>query len=150
MVKDKTSKYRGSRTCGGGNAKKRRGGGSKGGRGNAGPFKHHFVRTILKGVRRGKYGFKRPPSVIEEKNTINVGKLDEIARNLVFRGLATEEGSFIKVDMKNLGIDKVLGSGSIRKNRKLRITSKAFSVKAVEKIEGSGGEVIFAEANMPE
>ncbi len=149
MVKDKTSKYRGSRTCGGGNAKKRRGGGSKGGRGNAGPFKHHFVRTMLIGVRRGKYGFKRPPSLIEEKNVINVGKLDEIAQNLVSMGFATEEGGFIKVDVENFGIDKVLGSGSVRKNI-LRVTSKAFSVKAVEKIGESGGEVIFAEANMPE
>jgi len=67
MPKKKVKKYRGSRTCGGGSAKKRRGAGHRGGRGNAGALKHKYLRTI-KLVKEGKYeigksGFTRPKSV---------------------------------------------------------------------------------------
>ncbi|MDD1668181.1 MAG: 50S ribosomal protein L15, partial [Methanomicrobiales archaeon] len=41
MPVNKRSKYRGSRTCGGGTHKNRRNGGSRGGRGFAGGCKHH-------------------------------------------------------------------------------------------------------------
>jgi large subunit ribosomal protein L15 len=46
-MKKNVTKFRGSRTCGGGTHKNRRGGGSRGGRGNAGGCKHHFVRNYL-------------------------------------------------------------------------------------------------------
>ncbi len=70
MPKKKVKKYRGSRTCGGGSAKKRRGAGHRGGRGNAGVLKHKYIRTI-KLVKEGKYeigksGFTRPRVVTRE------------------------------------------------------------------------------------
>lgn len=66
-MKKKVKKFRGSRTCGGGSHKKRRGRGSRGGAGNAGVTKHHYIRTI-KLVKAGlyqigKYGFTRPKVV---------------------------------------------------------------------------------------
>ena len=70
MPKKKVKKYRGSRTCGGGSHKKRRGAGHRGGRGNAGAFKHKYLRTI-KLVKAGLYqigkrGFTRPSCIVRE------------------------------------------------------------------------------------
>uniref|UniRef100_A0A7C3YP19 Large ribosomal subunit protein uL15 n=1 Tax=Geoglobus ahangari TaxID=113653 RepID=A0A7C3YP19_9EURY len=70
MPKKKVKKYRGSRTCGGGSHKKRRGAGHRGGRGNAGAFKHKYLRTI-KLVKAGLYqigkrGFTRPACIVRE------------------------------------------------------------------------------------
>ncbi|MGZ4936126.1 MAG: 50S ribosomal protein L15, partial [Halobacteriota archaeon] len=48
-TKDKTKKFRGSRTCGGGTHKNRRGAGNRGGRGHAGGCKHHFVKELKLG-----------------------------------------------------------------------------------------------------
>src|SRR5574341_458958 len=73
MSKEKTKKFRGSRTCGGGTHKNRRGGGSRGGRGNAGTCKHHFVRSMQRGITFGKHGFKRPLSAVKDKVIVNVG-----------------------------------------------------------------------------
>jgi len=79
MVRQKTKKYRGSRTFGAGTHKNRRGGGSRGGRGRAGGCKHHIVKALQEGRPFGKYGFKRPLKVISKKATINVGMLDQIS-----------------------------------------------------------------------
>ena len=46
-------KFRGSRTCGGGTHKNRRGAGNRGGRGKAGGRKHHFVRATMRGNSNG-------------------------------------------------------------------------------------------------
>src|SRR5665811_1812802 len=76
-------KFRGSRTCGGGTHKNRRGAGNRGGRGKAGGCKHHFVRAMMRGYSYGKHGFKRPASVSRDATIVNVGELDELALYLV-------------------------------------------------------------------
>ncbi len=70
MPKKRIKKIRGSKTCGGGAKKKRRGAGHRGGRGNAGVTKHKYLRTI-KLVKAGlyqigKHGFTRPKAVSNE------------------------------------------------------------------------------------
>ncbi len=70
MPKKKVKKFRGSRTCGKGRENRNRGGGTRGGRGNAGVLKHKYLRTI-KLVKEGKYeigksGFSRPSVVRRE------------------------------------------------------------------------------------
>ncbi|MET1124729.1 MAG: uL15 family ribosomal protein [Archaeoglobaceae archaeon] len=92
MPKKKVKKIRGSRTCGWGNHKNRRGAGCRGGRGNAGVHKHKYIRFIklakLGLYEFGKHGFSRPKSVTKKyRNEMNVkatlkelkkeGKLDE-------------------------------------------------------------------------
>ena len=59
MPTNKRSKYRGSRTCGGGTHKNRRGAGNRGGRGRAGINAHHFVKWYkeMGGPVFGKDGF---------------------------------------------------------------------------------------------
>ncbi len=64
MPKKKVKKFRGSRTCGKGRENRHRGGGNRGGRGNAGMLKHKYIRAV-KLVKKGLYeigksGFTRP------------------------------------------------------------------------------------------
>ncbi|MDI6888282.1 MAG: uL15m family ribosomal protein [Methanocellales archaeon] len=141
MMRQKTKKFRGSRTFGAGKHKKRRGGGSRGGRGRAGGCKHHFVRALQEGRPFGKYGFKRPLKVISKKATINVGTLDQISSDLLF-AKKTKSGA-IHIDVDKIGVDKVLGGGKVTK--KLIITASEFSESAKSKIEGAGGKCVLAK-----
>ncbi|MGB9927540.1 MAG: uL15m family ribosomal protein [Methanosarcina sp.] len=138
-----TKKFRGSRTCGGGTHKNRRGAGNRGGRGKAGAGKHHFVRAIMRGYSYGKHGFKRPVEVSKDVSKVNVGELDELAPYLVEEGLAELKDGAYHINLENLGIEKVLGSGRVTKN--LVVTSEEFSEPAREKIESAGGTCIDAE-----
>src|SRR5674536_392934 len=65
-AKNKAKKFRGSRTCGGGTHKNRRGAGNRGGRGHAGGCKHHFLKELLLGRGYGKYGFVRPQNMLSD------------------------------------------------------------------------------------
>jgi large subunit ribosomal protein L15 len=134
-----TKKFRGSRTCGGGTHKNRRGAGNRGGRGKAGGCKHHFVRAMLRGYSYGKHGFKLPAEISRDVSIVNVGELDELAPYLVEEGLAEIKDGAYHINLENIGIEKVLGSGRVTKN--LVVTSKEFSASAREKIEAAGGSV---------
>jgi large subunit ribosomal protein L15 len=122
MVRPKTKERRGHRTYHG-KHKNARGGGSRGGRGDSGKCKHHFMRSVMLGTEMGKYGFLNPNR--QEMETINVDLLE---------GMADPEG---KVD---LGRVKVLGRG--RLNRKLAVSASAFSAAARNKIEAAGGQAV--------
>ncbi len=143
MVRQKTKKFRGSRTFGAGKHKKRRGAGSRGGRGRAGGCKHHFVRALQEGRSFGKYGFKRPLKVISKKATINVGMLDQISGDLLSAKMAKGKSGTIHIDVGKIGVDKVLGGGKVTK--KLVITASEFSKSAKSKIEGAGGKCVLAK-----
>lgn len=99
MPKLKVKKFRGSRTCGGGSHKKRRGAGHRGGRGNAGVHKHKYLKFLklerLGLYESGKHGFTRPKSIIGEvsrektvKETLRIlkeqGKLDEATYKFLY------------------------------------------------------------------
>ncbi|AIY91264.1 uL15 family ribosomal protein [Geoglobus acetivorans] len=70
MAKKKVKKFRGSRTCGKGRENRNRGGGNRGGRGNAGALKHKYIRTVKLAkaglYEIGKSGFTRPKVVRRE------------------------------------------------------------------------------------
>ena len=140
MGKQRIKKFRGKRTFGGGTHKNRRGGGSRGGRGNAGTCKHHFVRSMQRGLLFGKHGFKRPPAVMEDKVIVNVGEIDEAIEQLVADGVAEKKGDAFHIDLANLGIEKVLGSGKVTKP--LFITAGEFSSVAKQKIEEFKGKAV--------
>ena len=139
MSKQKTKKFRGSRTCGGGTHKNRRGGGSRGGRGNAGTCKHHFVRSMQRGLSFGKHGFKRPLTAVKDKVIVNVGEIDEAIEQLVTEGFAQKKGDAFHIDLSSIGIEKVLGNGKVTKP--LFITAIEFSSAAKEKVEAAKGNV---------
>ena len=139
MPKKKVKKYRGSKTCGGGGKKKRRGKGSRGGVGRAGSHKHHYIREIKMGRRFGKYGFTRPPEVVREPNEINVEEIELNLSKFLEMGVAKEEGDIIVVDLTSAGYDKLLGDGKVTK--RFRVIVESASERAIEKIESAGGEV---------
>ena len=65
---------------------------------------------------------------------VNVGELDELAPYLVEEGLAEiKDNGVFHINLENLGIEKVLGSGRV--TRTLVVTSEKFSESAREKIE---------------
>lgn len=140
MAKEKTKKFRGSRTCGGGTHKNRRGGGSRGGRGNAGGCKHHFVRNYKRGITYGKHGFKRPLSITSEKVIVNVGEIDEAIEQLVADGMAEKRGEEFHINLADIGIEKVLGTGKVTKS--LFVTAGEFSAQAIQKLEDAAGNAI--------
>jgi large subunit ribosomal protein L15 len=140
MSKEKTKKFRGKRTFGGGTHKNRRGGGSRGGRGNAGTCKHHFVRSMQRGLSFGKHGFKRPLCMVKDKVIVNVGEIDEAIEQLVSEGIAEKKGDAYHVNLENIGIDKVLGSGKV--TNPLFITATEFSPSAKAKIDEAKGKTI--------
>ena len=140
MTKEKNKSFRGSRTCGGGTHKNRRGGGSRGGRGHAGACKHNAFRAMQEGWMFGKHGFKRPLVTQTEVACINVGELDELAPGLVERGFAEQKDGQVAIDLGALGVDKLLGTGRV--SGKYLITVGTASATAKAKVEEQGGQII--------
>jgi large subunit ribosomal protein L15 len=138
MPTNKRSKYRGSRTCGGGTHKNRRGAGNRGGRGRAGINAHHFVKWYkeMGGPVFGKDGFFHNPQTLV--TTIDIGIIDQIIPSLIAQGVATQEGDIVSINVADMGIEKVLGSGRVTK--KINISAEAFSETAKAKIEKMGGK----------
>ncbi len=141
MPVNKRSKFRGSRTCGGGTHKNRRGAGNRGGRGAAGWRDHNFTRWYFLGKTEGKHGFVCRTSY--SWDVMDVGEIDQLVPELIARGIATREGDVVKIDAASIGVEKVLGGGKV--THKLSITADAFSTSAVVKIEEKGGKVLPLE-----
>ena len=138
MPTNKRSKYRGSRTCGGGTHKNRRGAGNRGGRGRAGINAHHFVKWYkeMGGPVFGKNGFSNSSQTTV--TVIDVGIIDQIIPSLLAQGIAKNEGDVIVINTADMGIEKVLGSGKVTKKK--NISAQAFSESAKAKIEKMGGK----------
>jgi len=141
MPVNKRSKYRGSRTCGGGTHKNRRGAGNRGGRGRAGHRDHRFSHyLILNDVHNGKHGFvnKNPNRL----TALDIGDIDQMADDLVATGKAALEGDAIVIDAGQIGIDKILGGGQVTK--KMNISALSVTDRARQKIEENGGQILEA------
>jgi large subunit ribosomal protein L15 len=122
-MRDRTKKMRGSGTFGMGK-KGARGGGTKGGKGNAGLHKHKYIYMIKYAPDAyGRKGFKSKNRV--EKRVINVGDLNR------------REGDFM--DLREEGYDKLLGSGRVE--RAITVVVDECSASAKAKIEAAGGKV---------
>ncbi|MEM5773091.1 MAG: uL15m family ribosomal protein [Candidatus Aenigmatarchaeota archaeon] len=127
----KHRKFRGKRTYHGSH-KKARGGGNRGGRGKAGFHKHKWSYVVkYEPEHFGKTGFKPPKQ--KEIKSINLGELERIAK----------EKNLEKINVMELGYEKVLGEGKISKP--LTIEAKFFSKKAEKKIEEAGGKAVKIE-----
>jgi large subunit ribosomal protein L15 len=73
------------------------------------------------------HGFNRHPKLRNVHVTVNVSQLEAMA-----------DGND-SINLTELGIDKILGSGRI--NTALNVIVEEASAKAVEKIEAAGGSV---------
>ena len=129
----------GSRTRGRGH-KKGRGAGLRGGRGNAGCHKTKRIMYERVGRVWGAHGFKRPQTVVMANNAINLKVIEENASEWVDQGNASKKGKIVSIDLKEMGYDKLLGTGV--PSQAYKITISAASAKAVEKVEAAGGEII--------
>ncbi len=133
--KRKVRRLRGSRTHGWGQVGQHRGAGHKGGRGKAGLGKHHWTITVLLENKNVPKGFTPPNRKIVR--SINVNRLDDI-----FLKYGKEENGKKIIDLKSLGYDKLLGSGSVKGAYSIIID--AISNRAKSKVYDAGGEVILA------
>jgi large subunit ribosomal protein L15 len=133
----KMRKFRGKRSYGYGSHKKHRGGGSRGGRGNAGMHKHKWSYTVKYEPNHfGKRGFKRPIAAAKKVKAINLRHLGALAAGKK------------KIDLTKLGYNKVLGAGRIQ--TAMEVVAEAFSKKAIEKIEAAGGKAVIFEKSKKE
>lgn len=148
-VKKKISKMRGSRTCGGGCSKKRRGAGHRGGRGLAGSGKKKktkWTRTIITMPGHiGSYGFSRDSYLRKDPSFINVGTIEEKIDTLIDKKIAEKKEGKVYLDVSKIGIKKVCGKGNIK--GVYVISANEFSKKAEEKILLAGGEAVLLGDN---
>lgn len=138
----KIRKFRGSRTCGWGQIGQHRKKGSKGGRGMAGTHKHKWT-WILKYAPDyfGKHGFFRPNR--EVYRTINLNQLSELAEAIEKDENAQRIGNMLLVNLKSMGIEKVLANGKVHKP--LLVVAERWTEQASEKISNAGGKIIKPE-----
>ena len=127
----KIIKKRGSKTCGYGMKKKHRGGGSRGGRGFAGQYKHK--KLMIK---------KKFPERFEKKKfkSLTQKGFEQDIKTINLNNLVTLSEGNKQIDLATLGYHKVLGKGEI--NIPLEVKAKSFTKKAKEKIEKAGGKTI--------
>jgi large subunit ribosomal protein L15 len=128
VVRREKKRRRGERTYHGRHAKWR-GGGSRGGRGNVSLHKHK-----MKWRERDK-GFNYP--LRREKKTINLDELNELIKKMIEEGKIDKNN--LKVNLKDLGYDKLLGRGNIE--FPVFVEVEQASKKAIEKIKEKGGDV---------
>lgn len=144
--KRKTQKYRGHKTHGGGAMKKRRGAGSRGGRGKAGSGKRSdsqkpsYWKLVNGREYLGKFGFT---SLSKKDEVLNVSDLQDQMDSLVDAGVATKSKDAYSVDLKDAGIDKLLGAGKV--SIPIAVTVDSASDSAIAKIEEAGGSVSLRE-----
>ncbi|MBU5688427.1 MAG: uL15 family ribosomal protein [Candidatus Aenigmatarchaeota archaeon] len=135
----KILKKRGHRTAGYGGQKKHRGGGSRGGRGNAGLHKHKVMRMLKYDPDHfGKKGFKR--HFVRKPRSINLDELNKIIERLIEEKKLKGE---MKINLTELGYDKLLGNGNLK--YKITVEAKMFSKNALKKLEEFGCKAITVD-----
>jgi large subunit ribosomal protein L15 len=133
----KVRKMRGSRTHGWGQIGQHRKSGSRGGKGHSGMHKHgwtYIQRYEPDHFSKDKF---KPPNQ-KETNIINLKQLEEIAYKM--QKTAKSKREKVAIDLKQMGYDKLLGSGKI--SVPVSVTVSSCSEVAKSKIEESKGEVI--------
>lgn len=129
----KVRRQRGSRTHGYGQIGQHRHSGKQGGHGNAGLHKHKWSWLVINDPDHfGRDPFK-PPNRTRTLRWLNVGDLDEVAA-------ARPDGGSEALDLIAMGIDKLLGSGEVKRALQVRVAS--YTERAKAKLEKAGGRVL--------
>lgn len=139
---NRRSKKNKSGSHGHGSSKKNRGAGHRGGRGNAGRGKKaKHEKMTEEGVHQlGEHGFN---SRTPEQTGINLRDIDQQIERMVEEGLAEETDDGYRVDLEELGYEKVLAKGHLTKD--IEIHAPKFSSRAEEKIEDGEGKAVKTE-----
>lgn len=136
----KVNRYRGHSNHGGGARKKRRGAGSRGGRGMAGTGKRAGQKKAGMPPMLGKHGF-RPLRTVHPEKIISLSYFTaERVERLLSEGKAVKEGSLVSLNLGKLGYTKLLGTG--KTVQKLKIIVASCSKNAAERIKEAGGIVL--------
>lgn len=130
----KTRKYRGSRHCGWGQIGQHRASGHKGGLGQSGLHKHHFIRMLMTDPKHFGHDSTHPPHPNLVRKWTSVRDLDDI-----YAKHGKQEGGKKLIDLTELGYDKLLGGGQTENAYVVKV--EKFSASAEEKVKQSGGEV---------
>jgi large subunit ribosomal protein L15 len=127
----KSRRYRGMRTHGYGQIGQHRHSGKQGGHGNAGLHKHKWSWLIKNDPDHfGRDPFRPPRYYMKPTKVVNVGDLDSLAKGK-------------SVDLSSMGIQKLLGSGSVKGAFEVKVGSITKNAQA--KIEEAGGKVALEE-----
>ena len=141
-------KMRGVRTSGYGRTGQHRKAGQRAGKGKTTQWKKSKRSFYLKQKELGfpdpdwiigKKGFKRPQDLVRiyNVNALNIKDLDIKIENLVQDKKATKSGTTYTINLEEINVQKLLGRGEIHK--KINISVKKASKRAIEKIEAAGG-----------
>lgn len=134
----KTRRLRGGRHMGWGQIGQHRASGHKGGLGQSGMHKHHFIKMLLTDPNHFGHDSTHPPHPNLVKKWISVRDLDSF-----FAKFGKQEGEKKIIDLTELGYDKLLGGGQTKNAYVIKVGR--FSASAEEKVKQAGGEVL-AEA----
>jgi large subunit ribosomal protein L15 len=130
----KTRKYRGGRHCGWGQIGQHRASGHKGGLGQSGLHKHHFIRMLMTDPKHFGHDSTHPPHPNLVRKWASVRDLDDI-----YAKFGKLEGGKKLLNLTELGYDKLLGGGQTKNAYVVKV--EKFSASAEEKVKQSGGEV---------
>jgi large subunit ribosomal protein L15 len=130
----KTRKYRGGRHCGWGQIGQHRASGHKGGLGQSGLHKHHFIRMLMTDPKHFGHDSTHPPHPNLVRKWASVRDLDDI-----YAKFGKLEGGKKLLNLTELGYDKLLGGGQTENAYVVKV--EKFSASAEEKVKQSGGEV---------
>ncbi len=131
---------RGGRTHGAGH-KGARGKGRRGGFGMSGLHKHKFKWMLKYDPEHfGVHGFVRHHDAQERPQALNLLELQERLGEFEVKGWASRKDQRVEVDLGKAGYGKLLGRGNVK--IPLRILVARASPSALEKVKGSGGEVV--------
>jgi large subunit ribosomal protein L15 len=128
----KIRRMRGSRTHGYGQIGQHRHSGQQGGHGAAGLHKHKWSWLILNDPNH--YG-RDPffiPGAEKVSRWLNVGDLEDM--------VVTGSDGPVSVDLTALGVEKLLGSGTVK--RAFNVKVGQFTERAKDKLEKSGGKIL--------
>ena len=120
----------------------------RGGYGQAGRYRHKKSRLIRTGEFRnlhyaGKKGFVSLSQMRPSGPTLNLWQLSAVTEKLVNEKKAQLAGEKVIVNLKELGVRKLLGTGSI--SRAVQVTVGECSESALKKIKDAGGEAIVTK-----
>jgi large subunit ribosomal protein L15 len=131
----KSRRHRGTRYCGWGQIGQHRQSGSRGGIGGGGKHKHFWIRTVIEEPDHFGHDTLNSYSRFLVKKWINLRDL----KNLSLRFSGKKEEKII-LDLRSLGIQKLLGGGNISESYVIKVAQASASAK--KKVESAGGSII--------
>lgn len=131
----KIRKQRGSRYMGWGQVGQHRRSGTRGGKGKAGLHKHKWTWTVKYAPDYFAPDGFTPPRQLTVKKWINISQLEDLARDVV-----SSTDNKVIINLTEMGYDKLLGQGQIKRTYQIVISKCSESAK--RKIEETGGSIV--------